>query len=188
MKDLIKKLLKEGLLPESIKGGSYDAFHGSPIKINKFIDDFVGGENATDQEGPGIYFSTSQSDANSYGENIYNVTLTPRIFFDESPVNPRKLRTLLTKLTKMAPNWKDDAQNYDENPSRGLLTFIESTFEYNDNEKDCLLQVWIEFYKYNTVEYVRNCVKLGIDGIIVNRPDQNVKHFIVYNPEIITVK
>ena len=83
----------------------------------------------------------------------------------------------------MAPDWEESAQNYDENPSRGLIDFVESTLNYNDNEKDCLLQVWIDFYKNDTVDYVRNCVALGIDGIIVNR--ENGKHVIIYNPKII---
>jgi hypothetical protein len=59
MKKLIKQQLRESLLPESIAGGEYHVFHGSPTKITKFMDDFVGGKEANDQEGPGIYFTTS---------------------------------------------------------------------------------------------------------------------------------
>ena len=67
-------------------------------------------------------------------------------------------------------------------------TRIKSTLQYNDNEKDCILQVWVDFYRYNPVEYVRNCVSLGIDGIIVNKDYEDIKHIIVYNPSIINVK
>ncbi len=187
-KSLIKNLLRESLLPESIKNGVYHVFHGSKTKITKFVDEFVGGKEAIDQEGPGIYFTTSEDEAYGYGENIYSVTLTPRLLFDETPTNTKKLRPLITKLAKMAPDWEESAQNYDENPSRGLVDFVESTLNYNDNEKDCLLQVWIDFYRNNTVDYVRNCVKLGIDGIIVQKEYKNAKHVIVYNPSIINVK
>lgn len=185
---LIKNLLRESLLPESIKNGEYHVFHGSKTKITKFVDEFVGGKEAIDQEGPGIYFTTSEDEAYGYGENIYSVTLTPRLLFDETPTNTKKLRPLITKLAKMAPDWEESAQNYDEDPSRGLIDFVESTLNYNDNEKDCLLQVWIDFYRNNTVDYVRNCVKLGIDGIIVQKEYKNAKHVIVYNPSIINVK
>ena len=34
------------------------AYHGTNNKIDKFVTDFVGGQNAMDQEGPGIYFTT----------------------------------------------------------------------------------------------------------------------------------
>lgn len=186
MKDLIKKLLKESLIPESTKGGSYQAFHGSPTKITQFIDDFVGSNEASDQEGPGIYFTTSEKEANHYGENVYNVTLTPRLLFDQIPPNNMKLTPILSKLVRMAKDWKMSAQDYHENPTIGLNEFIKATLNYNDNEKDCILQVWIDFYRYNPVAFVRNCVSLGIDGIIVNKED-GVKHIIVYNPSIIKV-
>ena len=188
MKDLIRQQLRESLLPEAINGGEYHVFHGSPTKITKFIDDFVGGQEANDQEGPGIYFTTSEEEANRYGKNVYSVTLTPRLLFDQIPPNPRKLVSILTKLVKMAKDWKMSAQDYDENPNIGLNEFVKSTLQYNDNEKDCLLQVWIDFYRYKPVEFVRNCVSLGIDGIIVNKDYQDIKHIIVYNPSIINVK
>ena len=53
MKHLIKKLLREGLVSEEVDS-SFIAYHGTPKKIDSFVDDFVGGEDATDQNGPGI--------------------------------------------------------------------------------------------------------------------------------------
>jgi hypothetical protein len=188
MNNLIKKLLRESLLPESIAGGEYYVFHGSPTKISKFMDDFVGGKEANDQEGPGIYFTTSVEEANRYGENVYNVVLKPNMLFDQIPPNARKLTPIISKLVKMSEDWEMKAQDYDEDPIIGLNEFIKSTLKYNDNEKDCILQVWIDFYRYNPVDYVRNCVSLGIDGIIVNKDYEDVKHIIVYNPSIINIK
>jgi hypothetical protein len=188
MKHLIKKQLRESLLPESIAGGEYNVFHGSPTKITKFVDEFVGGQEAFDREGPGIYFTTSEEEANRYGENVYSVILKPNILFDEVPINKVKLRPFMKKLAMMADDWEGSAQNWDEDPIRGIQTFIEDSMEYNDNEKDCILQVWIDFYRYNPVEFVRNCVSLGIDGIIVNKDYEDIKHIIVYNPSIINIK
>lgn len=185
-KIFIKNLLRESLLPESINGGVYNVFHGSEAKINKFVDNFVGSQEAIDQEGPGIYFSSHRPEAESYGNFLYSAELTPRVLYDQTPTNPKKLKPIIEKLVRMAPDWESNAENYDENPEKGLKDFIESTLNYNDNEKDCILQVWIDFYRYNPVDYVRNCVKLGIDGIIVDTPRS--KHFIIYNPNIIKVK
>lgn len=188
MKKIIKKQLRESLLPESIAGGEYHVFHGSPTKINRFADEFVGGKEAIDQEGPGIYFTTSEEEANRYGENVYSVTLTPNILFDQVPVNKVKLRPFIKKLAMMAEDWEYTAQNWDENPVKGMQDFVEGCMRYNDNEKDCILQVWVDYYRYNPVEFVRNCVSLGIDGIIVDKDYEGIKHIIVYNPSIINIK
>ena len=185
MKNMIKRLLKESLLNELTKGGVYKAFHGSNTNIDNFSDEFVGAREANDLEGPGIYFSTDKDDAGHYGTNVYSVELSPRIFYDETPVNVKRLRPLITKLAKMAPDWKLKAQDWAENPSRGISNFVDSALKYNDNEKDVLQQVWIDFYHYNPVEYVRNCVSLGIDGIIIKKEFKDTSHIIVYNPSII---
>jgi len=187
MKNFIKQKLQESLMTELTKGGSYTVYHGSKTQITNFVDEFVGGDNAIDQEGPGIYFTTSKEEAETYGEYLYTVTLTPRQLMDETPSNPRKLTPFITKMVRMAPEWKDKAQNYDENPLRGLNIFVESTLDYNDTEKDVAQQIWVEFYRYQPVDYVRNMVKMGIDGIKVKREYNDITHFIIYNPSIITV-
>jgi hypothetical protein len=183
MKNLIKQRLKETLITESQKGGVYHVFHGSSTEFSNFSDEFVGGQEANDKNGPGVYFTNKKEEAEHYGEYIYSTTLSPRLLLDEKP--PKKnLIPLLTKLLKMADDWKGSAQNYDENPIRGLNYFLQSTLENNDSEKDCLLQVWIEFYRYNPLDFVRNCVSVGIDGIIASNEDFST-HYIIYNPNII---
>lgn len=187
MKELIKERLKQRL-KESIKGGVYNLYHASDSKFTNFTDEFVGGEKAVDANGPGIYFSDSKDDAGHFGVNIYEVTITPNILFDETPPS-KKIIPILTKLVKMAPDWKGSAQNYHENPNIGLTNFINDTLKYNSNEKDCLLQIWIEFYRYYPINFVRNCVKLGVDGIKVANKfiGGETTHFIIYNPNIIKI-
>ena len=85
----------------------------------------------------------------------------------------------------MASNWKDTAQNFAENPIMGVREFLSGAYEYNDSDKDTLLQAWIDFYRYDGKEFVRNCVKLGIDGIIVDRYQKDGKNIIIYNPAIV---
>ena len=179
-----KKLIRQKL-QEALKGGSYTVYHGSSHKITNFTDEFVGGTEAVDQEGPGIYFTSSKEDATHYGEFIHTVTLTPRLFLDKS-TNLKKLKPMLTKLVKMADDWEMHAQNYDEHPVRGLNKFIEDTINFNETEKDAIQQVWIEFYRHQGVQFVRNCVILGVDGILV--PKNGVVHYIVYNPAIIKIQ
>lgn len=182
MKHFIKQRLNEAL-----KGGSITVYHGSPNKIVNFTDEFVGGKEANDQEGPGIYFTSSKENAAHYGEFVYTVTLTPRLLLDKS-TNVKKLKPTLTKLVKMATDWEMHAQNYNEHPVRGLNQFVEDAINYNDTEKDAIQQVWIEFYRQQGVQFVRNCVKLGIDGIAVPKDFDGITHYIIYNPAIIKVQ
>lgn len=181
MKIFIKQKLNEAL-----KGGSYTLYHGSPKQINNFSDDFVGGKEANDLEGPGIYFTSSFEDAQMYGEFIHKVIFTPRLLWDQTPTNPKKLRALVTKMTLAAPDWEMHAQNFDENARRGVMQFVESALDYNDTEKDVAQQVWYDFYKNNPVDFVRNMVKMGVDGLMVKK-EHGVTHFIIYNPSALKV-
>lgn len=190
-KVFIKNLLRESLFNEAkLKNLSLIAYHGTPTEFNSFSDEFVGGKEATDQNGPGIYFTSSEGEAYGYsGEKgkLYKVELKPRIIYDDTPnkftITPKIVRQLVT----MANEWEDNAANYDYPADKGLNTFISSVFDYNDNDKDVLLQIWIDFYKYDGVNFVRNCVKLGIDGIMVNDEYRDTTHYIIYNPNIINV-
>jgi len=175
----------EFMLTEVVKGGEYQAYHGSKTKIDKFSDEFVGAEEATDQEGPGIYFSTNIEDARAYGKYIHSVILRPRKFVDESS-HKNVNRNEIIAFIKTAPDWEDTAQNWAENPKTGLYTAVNSFMEYAENEKDLYQQVWYDFFRYHPLEYVRGMVKLGYDGQIINKAEGN-KHFIVYNPDIIEV-
>ena len=177
----------ETIVDEAIENQGFIVYHGSPTEIKKFSDEFVGGKGATDQEGPGIYFTTSYDEAVGYADGgyVYTVRIEPRLLYDESEEKAVP-EELLLKLAMSAPNWEDHASNFSEDPESGAYQAVSSAYEYNDNEKDVLLQVWIEFYRYSPVDFVRNCVKVGIDGVIVNR--DNGKHIIIYNPSIIEVR
>lgn len=186
MKDLIKQRLKNTLITESQKGGVYHVYHGSTTEFSNFTDEFVGGEKANDKNGPGVYFTNNKEEAEHYGEYIYATTLSPRLLLDEKP--PKKnLIPILTKLIKLSPDWQMHAQDYDEHPIRGLQKFFESTYQYDESEKDVLLQLWVTFYRYRPLDFVRNCVSVGIDGIIASNEGFST-HYIIYNPNIIQNK
>lgn len=182
----IKNILRESLLPEAKSVGPITAYHGSPNRIVKFVDEFVGGEEAADQEGPGIYFTSSFDNAGHYGEYVHTVTLTPRKLLTTTP-SSNKLAGLINKMVLMASDWEMHAQDYDENPRVGLRNFIQSTIDYNDTEKDVAQQIWYDFYRYNPVNFVRNMTKMGIDGLMVPK-DNGVVHYIIYNPAIIKIQ
>lgn len=184
-KKVIKNILRENFVSET-KQSPIIAYHGSPKRILKFVDEFVGGEKAADQEGPGIYFTSSFDNAGHYGEYVHKVTLTPRKLLSTKP-SSNKLAGLIEKMVMMASDWEMHAQDYNENPKIGLRKFIQSTIEYNDTEKDVLQQIWYDFYRYAPVDFVRNMVKIGIDGIMVPKENGGI-HYIIYNPSIINIE
>jgi len=168
----------ESILNETIKVRTI-AYHGSTVKFNKFSDEFVGGEEANDQEGPGVYFSTTEEGSSYYGGLTYKVELSGKFLDDKTSSNHVSVNKVL-KLIKMASDWQDTAQNWDENPRRGVIKAANDCIQYNQNEKDVFLQVWIDFYRDNPVDFVRNMVKIGYDGIIIDFNDTS-NHIIVYN-------
>ena len=173
----------EYMLSEVIEGGEYKVYHGSENKIDKFVDDFVGAENATDQEGPGIYFTTSLDDARAYGKYIHSAILRPRKLIDESSHQDVDVDELV-ELVKTAPDWEMHAQDWAEDPEAGIYAAVDSAIQYNENEKDLFQQIWYDFFRYNPVEYVRGMVKLGYDGQLIQK-ENGRQHIIVYNPNII---
>jgi hypothetical protein len=159
-------------------------YHGTNSDFKTFTTDFVGGKKAIDQEGPGVYFTTSKEDAEHYGKYIYKVELTPRkLLFSDKKGNIN--RNTIIKLIKMRDKWELNAQDWDENITRGLNYSVDSILD-NDNDKDIITQVFIEYYRYRALEYVKNCTKLGIDGIVINK-NENSQHIVVYNPNIIKI-
>lgn len=174
----MEKLKLRSLLTEALH--PIIAYHGSTNKITNFVMDFVGGKEAHDQEGPGIYFTTSEEDAGLYGTIIHKVELSLRKTLTTSP-NILKHKNTLLKLIQQAPNYLDTLQNFDENPRKALSIALEGTIDYNDTEKDAFQQVWVDFYRNRPIEYVKNCVAMGIDGLIVPMKE-GVQHIIIYNP------
>jgi hypothetical protein len=182
MKNLIQKILREEV---SKSRNSILAFHGSKNKIEKFTDEFVGRREAADQEGPGIYFTTSREDAMAYGNYLYTVELKPKkLVSTEEGKNASPIE--IESLMKKAPDWEMHAMDWNPNPIKGARIAAKEFIDYDDNQHQQFLSVWSHFYRYDAVDYVRNMVKMGYDAIIVDR--ESAKHIIVLNPNIIVVK
>jgi len=166
---------------------SFIAYHGSPKEISKFVDDFVGGENAHDQQGAGIYFATNPDDAAHYGENIYKVNIDGNFLDRNAPVDNVDPEEIV-QLIKMKDEWEMHAQDYSPDPEVGAYEAAHMAMQYNHDEAEVWQQIEADFYRYDSIAYVRNMTKLGYDGIIVDAPSgiSGDKHIIVFNPNAIT--
>jgi hypothetical protein len=162
-------------------------YHGTDHEIFKFSDEFVGGNNAVDQEGPGIYFTSSFEEANIYGKNIYKVTIKPRKLTDITNKRVVSVATI-SNLIKISPstnvNNEDSLSNWDINPVIALRKAVTSLIDYAENEKDLFQQIWFDFYRNYPIEFVRNMVKFGYDGQLIKNK-YNTINIILYNPNSI---
>lgn len=190
--ELLQFKKKGNDINEYIENQGFLAFHGSPTKISKFTTNYVGHESAVDQEGVGIYFTTSFEDAHHYtdkGGYVHTVKLSPRKLLDESISDNVNIDTLVW-LIKQSEDWEDKAMNWSKDPESGAYVAAEAAKEYNEKEKDVFLQIWVDFFRYEPKRYLENMVKLGIDGIVVDRTNdgEKVKHIIIYNPDVIEIR
>jgi GH24 family phage-related lysozyme (muramidase) len=187
VRGMVRRVLKESVIEEIIEG-EFNAYHGSPTKINKFTDDFVGGEKANDAQGAGIYFATNPEDASYYGDHIYKVIIKGNFLDRNAPIENVDVEELV-KLIKMKDEWEMNAQDYSPDPEAGAYEAAYRTIEYNGDEAEAFQQIEADFYRYDSVDYVRNMTKLGYDGIIVDAPSGFVgdKHIIVFNPDAVTL-
>ena len=164
-------------------------YHGTNHKIKKFVNDFIGGSQAADANGPGIYFSDNKSDSEHYGKIIYKTRINSNKFItdkNKNGISPSKA----IKLIKLSEDWEMNAQNWDENPNIGLNKFIKEAFTNNENSKEILLEIWVTFYRYKPINFAKNCTSIGIDGINVTNKwggGGSSEHYIIYNPDIIEI-
>lgn len=185
VRKIVREVLRESVLSEIIES-SFEAYHGSLNEIDRFSDSFVGGENASDAQGAGIYFATNPEDASYYGDNIYKVNIKGRFLDRNAPVDNVDPEEIV-KLIKMKDEWELSAQDYSPDPEQGAYEAAQMAIEYNDDEAEVFQQIEADFYRYDSVDYVRNMTKLGYDGIIVDAPSDvpGDKHIIVFNPNAI---
>lgn len=178
---------------ESAKGGEITVYRGDTSKIDlkdydveKGIKDGkeLGGAFA---EGPGIYFTTKESNAKGYGSNIsqINIPKTANIITDESPLMSR---ASITKMLKDVDGETLDIaySNWAENKTEAKKLLIDALMNA-ENPKEQLINIWADvFYHQQPNEFMSLMKKHGIDGIKVAKEGQD--HYVIYNRDLLTSK
>lgn len=163
-------------------------YHGSNQPISEFSLDFIGRAEAIDQEGPGIYLTSSAQDAMKYGKHVHIVkvkVVKSRLMPERRTLNSEFIRGLIYK----SPNRDDVLQNWDENPQRALVAATRSIMDsYGPNEyREALEQIWADFYRGHEKQWLSRMRSLGWDGFLLDRQD-GVKHLISFVPENLTIE
>jgi hypothetical protein len=176
----------------------YKAFHGSPNKIDAFSIGFSG--EGHDSNGPGIYFSSDESDASWYGDNLHEVELNFNKWVSvDGNVDWGEIEQLV--LWESGLNSPEEFEDLDEDKfydsnlsswaedaSSAFYIFMEDMKNNSKGQLDAFLNIWINLYRYKVKDFLENMVKLGYDGAIVyNVNNTGVNHYIVYNENIISL-
>ena len=166
-------------------------YHGSNTKIEKFTLDFLSSSTNIDQEGPGIYLTSSEKDAMMYGHYLHKVSVKivkSRMMPEKRMLNP----TFVSHLISKAPNYVDNMTNWAENinKARRLATdAIMSAYGPSDY-REAMESIWGDHYRNDSKVWLNTMVSKGWDGFILDRADifhEKSKHLIVFNPEILTI-
>jgi hypothetical protein len=127
--------------------------------------------------GPGLYFSTEESEARKYGKYLLtaNINFVRTVSEIKSP-SPKELEAMINSSPK-----KDSVlDEFGETKEEAMEKAIETYQEYG-NEKDAYIALYNSFYfPIYARQFCLSMVRLGFDGMIVSKKDGS-KQFIVYN-------
>lgn len=162
-------------------------YHGSNTKIEEFHLINVSNPDATHQEGPGIYLTSSIDDARRYGKFIHVVKAKlakSRTMPDNRKFGPDFIRRLIS----LSPDKADALSNWDENPSKAMNMAVSSIIDsYGPSDyRQALEQVWADFYMGHEDKWLSKLRVFGWDGFIVQQ--SGLQHLICFNPEILTIQ
>ena len=154
-------------------------YHGRKVKDSTFDLEHLG--EGYDQEGPGLYFTSSRQDAAAYA---YPAGIIMEVELDLEPQLPKMAKTAdIHTLISHAPDLESTLANWDENPKRALVTAQRAMML---EPKEAYQQVWINFYRYNEKLFLNELVKLGYHGRVVEK-NLGVKHAIVFDPKFVRI-
>jgi hypothetical protein len=94
------------------------------------------------------------------------------------------------RLIKAAPDCDETLTDWGETPEKALFTATELILDANQGEpQQVFQQIWYDFYRDHPQDYLREMVKLGYDGVLVDRVERKdgtrIRHAVVFNPDCI---
>lgn len=166
--------------------------HGRTIDSDVFSYNYVGGENANDQEGPGFYFTSDFNNAKRYAESkgiILKCKINYKKLIIKSPTSNTKVnKKIVTDLILKSPKKDDVLTNFDEDPKKALVQAVNAYVRY-ELAYDAYQTIANDFYKHIPKEYLQTISKYydaqltKLDGTFYG----DIYHLIVYKPDIIQV-
>lgn len=176
--------------PENIVNDRYTWYHGRTIDSDIFSYDYVGREDAYDQEGPGFYFTNNFDDAKRYTK-LNGIILKCKIHYKKILIknvssNTKANKKIIIDLITNSPDKDYTLENFDENPRTAMIKAVNAYLHYGDAH-DAYQTIARDFYKHNSKEYLQILAKY-YDAQLTEKSivdGKQVYHLIVYNPTLI---
>lgn len=165
-------------------------YHGTKVDFPKFDLKYIITENSIAQNGPGFYLSSDPKDAEKYGYGKESGYLKTVKLLRKSGLKSGKYRAprpeYIGSLINRMPNKEDVLSNWAEDPNVAMRDLKRSIIESSDTMLEMVLNVWADCFMGHELELVKILLGRGLDGFVINQQN-NVKHLICYNPEILKI-
>lgn len=142
--------------------------------------------NATEQFGPGVYFTNDYSVADSYGTvQKYFIDTSKGFYRTGDPIDIEKIKEILLYMPE--EDLGIFVGNYDENPTKGLAKALKSIKSYCDDMPDALSHIAHEAFRDDTDEFLMDCRASGVYGVVLTDPFKagrgSLEYLILYDPK-----
>jgi hypothetical protein len=184
----LKALLLETGWSDIIIDDKYTWYHGRSVDNDTFSLNYVGGEESTDQEGPGFYFTNNLQNAKGYAYPN-GIVLKCKVDYKKLIIKGDVSETQTSKkividLINNSPNKDSALENFDEDPKVAMIKAVNVYLKYTA-AYDSYQIIARDFYRYNAKEYLQVLSKYY--DAQLTKHDNTTYHLIVYNPNIITI-
>ena len=110
-------------------------YHGRTVDSEVFSYDYVGGEDAKDQEGPGFYFANTFNEAKHYAYPN-GIILKCQVHYKKpilktSKSNTKTNKKVITDLILNSPDKEYTLTNFDEDPKKAFLNAVNAYLQYD---------------------------------------------------------
>ena len=188
MINLKSLLLLENEWPSIILNDRYTWYHGRTVDSDIFSYDYVGGENANDQEGPGFYFTNNFENARNYAYP-HGIVLKCKVDYKKlivknSTSTTKTNKRVIIDLINNSPNKEYILGNFDENPKIAMVNAV-NAYSSHTNASDAYQLIANDFYRRDSKKYLQVLSKYY--DAQLTKLDNTTHHLIVYNPSLITV-
>jgi hypothetical protein len=165
-------------------------YHGGPRMTNWSESNWDRDRTESDlnAEGPGIYFTSDQEEAESYMRGSNATLYSAEISGFNSLPQKKPTKTFLLNLFNSASdehketflsNW---GLENTENPITGLNHYI-----HQNTMLDAAVVLYHDLFQYDAHEYIQAMVSMGFDGVIIDKGttggSKKRQHLIVWNPK-----
>ena len=145
--------------------------------------------NASDQLGPGIYFTDDHRIAAGYGKvKRYSIDTSKGFYTKGQRIDLKKLKELISYADR--EHLEVSLSNWDENPKIAMTKLLNSIKNSKDMP-DAITQIVVDVFRSDREDFMMACRASDINGIIIDDPYDSGRssHFLIlYNPRLARVE